>query len=296
MLLDIGDGEKRNMSDRIANRNLVCRKFGKISVLEKIPKQKNKATYYKCKCDCGKEKNIRGTNLTSGRTVSCGCVNKKKNQDCLGKNSRQKSIEAGKWSKYYANRGITFKEFCESHGLTTKIVRARLKKGWSIDRSISTPADDYTRNRLATGKAKGKKLEDWVVKQILKIFDDLTEDDVRRVASSRSGVDILLSEKARNLLPVSFECKNTVEKPGKRAFKQAAKNKYPGTMEAIVWHPPNERYEDTLIMIPGEVFLNFIKENMDSVPSIMIRCLDKNPSGREVIDNLKNMKEKINAK
>lgn len=37
---------------------------------------KNGVTYWKCKCDCGKTKEIAAGNLTGGKTHSCGCLQK----------------------------------------------------------------------------------------------------------------------------------------------------------------------------------------------------------------------------
>lgn len=51
-------------------------KYGYLTVLEFV-KRENKKTYWKCKCDCGKEIIIPITYLTSGDTKSCGCYRKK---------------------------------------------------------------------------------------------------------------------------------------------------------------------------------------------------------------------------
>ena len=40
-------------------------------------KRENRKVVWKCKCVCGKEVEVVSTNLTSGRTKSCGC---KKNE------------------------------------------------------------------------------------------------------------------------------------------------------------------------------------------------------------------------
>ena len=48
-------------------------KFGKLTVIKFDHKEHNRS-YYRCKCDCGTEKVIRGTSLTNGTTKSCGCL------------------------------------------------------------------------------------------------------------------------------------------------------------------------------------------------------------------------------
>jgi hypothetical protein len=49
-------------------------KYGKITVIKRMEKAKNGHIQWLCKCDCGNEKLIVGSSLTSGRTRSCGCM------------------------------------------------------------------------------------------------------------------------------------------------------------------------------------------------------------------------------
>lgn len=51
------------------------RRFGKLTVLEKVVAPKAHAGLFRCKClcDCGKEKIIRAGRLFDKREVSCGC-------------------------------------------------------------------------------------------------------------------------------------------------------------------------------------------------------------------------------
>lgn len=48
-------------------------KFGKLTVIEKTtnPNSKSKRTFWKCKCDCGKESIVSTTDLKSGKTQQC---------------------------------------------------------------------------------------------------------------------------------------------------------------------------------------------------------------------------------
>lgn len=46
------------------------KKFNNLTVIEEL--KKNGAIYCKCRCDCGKEKIIRKTNITRGITKTCG--------------------------------------------------------------------------------------------------------------------------------------------------------------------------------------------------------------------------------
>lgn len=48
-------------------------KFGRLTVVERLNRPNS---IYKCKCECGNEKNVAKNNLLSGRTISCGCLHK----------------------------------------------------------------------------------------------------------------------------------------------------------------------------------------------------------------------------
>lgn len=58
--------------------DLTGQRFGMISVAKKlVEKDNNGKTQYLCYCDCDPEQKhgfiVRGTNLTNGKTTSCGC-------------------------------------------------------------------------------------------------------------------------------------------------------------------------------------------------------------------------------
>lgn len=56
---------------------LTGREFGRLTVLGKDSRVGNgHVAYYRCKCLCGAEKVVRGTQLTSGVTRSCGCLHR----------------------------------------------------------------------------------------------------------------------------------------------------------------------------------------------------------------------------
>lgn len=52
-------------------------KFGKLIVMKDLGLREGKngkrTRYFQCLCDCGKEKEVMGSNLKSGNTRSCGC-------------------------------------------------------------------------------------------------------------------------------------------------------------------------------------------------------------------------------
>lgn len=55
--------------------NLNGQRFGKLTVVERIPTKKGKSRFV-CMCDCGVESIVIGSDLNSGNTTSCGCYKK----------------------------------------------------------------------------------------------------------------------------------------------------------------------------------------------------------------------------
>lgn len=53
--------------------DLVGKRFGKLSVVERLENNSKGNTMWLCKCDCGNMKEALGYDLTHGRTISCGC-------------------------------------------------------------------------------------------------------------------------------------------------------------------------------------------------------------------------------
>jgi len=60
-----------------------------------------------------------------------------------------------------------------------------------------------------SAKAKGRKLQTWVVEKLLNVFKRLTPLDVRSTPMGVNGVDVQLSTSAYRKFPYNIECKNT---------------------------------------------------------------------------------------
>lgn len=54
-------------------RDLTGLRFGRVTVVARAASTKAGAAQWQCLCDCGSMSIARGTNLTSGHTLSCGC-------------------------------------------------------------------------------------------------------------------------------------------------------------------------------------------------------------------------------
>lgn len=67
---------QRERTSKACKKDLSGEKFGELLVLKRISKTGEPALYL-CKCDCGKTTVVRGCNLKSGATKSCGCLRRK---------------------------------------------------------------------------------------------------------------------------------------------------------------------------------------------------------------------------
>ena len=75
-----------------------------------------------------------------------------------------------------------------------------------------------------SGKAKGRRLQQWIMNQILDRFTGLKEDDVTSRSMGCGGEDVLMSPKARAKFPFSIEAKNTERLNLYKAYDQCIDN------------------------------------------------------------------------
>lgn len=61
--------------------DIIGKKFGRLTVLERTNRKCGKVNYYNCMCECGNKKEILKNHLISGHTQSCGCLSKEKSQE-----------------------------------------------------------------------------------------------------------------------------------------------------------------------------------------------------------------------
>lgn len=71
-------------------KNLTGKTFGKLTVIEKLDKNKHGNFTWKCLCNCGNYTNVSGGSLTGGTTNSCGCLVKEINSESCRKRAGKK--------------------------------------------------------------------------------------------------------------------------------------------------------------------------------------------------------------
>lgn len=130
------------------------KKFGKLTVIEKEPYKKGKATIWKCICDCGNEVSVRGYCLRSGKTKSCGCI---RTTDLSGQRYGR-LVVLSLFEKRKRNNGqyrIFYKCLCDC-GNTTVVRSDRLKNGTT--QSCGCISIEKKRNRFFKHGMRGTQL------------------------------------------------------------------------------------------------------------------------------------------
>lgn len=176
--------------------DLTGQKFGKLKVLGQAGKDKWGNFRWLCRCECGQEKIICGTDLKSGKTKSCGCLRKEVTIKRSTKNGHNIKIETSRiydsWRnmiqrctnpnrndyKNYGGRGITvcerwsgengFIHFLEDMGERPKgcsIDRINNNKGYCKENcrwvTPTQQARNTQKNLLQTYRGKTQCLAEW---------------------------------------------------------------------------------------------------------------------------------------
>lgn len=65
---------KKDRISQANSYNLLNRKFGKLTVINKTEERRNKKIIWECQCDCGNITRVRSQDLLTGHIKSCGCI------------------------------------------------------------------------------------------------------------------------------------------------------------------------------------------------------------------------------
>ena len=125
--------------------NLKNKKFGKWTVLSYIGAKK-KNTYWLCRCECGREREVCVAHLNSGMSLSCGCFTGVSKHPAYGIWRGIKTRCYNKSSPNFRNYGAKGIKMCSEWRYNSKSFidwadRNGYRKGLSIERISST--DNY---------------------------------------------------------------------------------------------------------------------------------------------------------
>ena len=103
--LAIDKAKKQGLNN---SKDITGQRYGRLVALF-VSHKKNYRTYWMCKCDCGNEKAVAISQLTSGKTKSCGCLNRELSSERMkGENHPMYGIRGEKHHKWNSN--LTDKE------------------------------------------------------------------------------------------------------------------------------------------------------------------------------------------
>lgn len=174
--------------------NLVGNRYGRLVVLSVVDSEAGTdvPTKWLCKCDCGNTTEVRGCNLKSGGTLSCGCLRREHSskrakrhgqtgtrlyviwQHIIGRCTR-KTDNAFKW---YGGRGVTicaewlnsfeaFRDWAMANGYADKLTIDRIDVNGNYCPencrwvSIAEQQRNKTNNTFVEYDGKCKTVGDW---------------------------------------------------------------------------------------------------------------------------------------
>lgn len=138
---DLGSSPRRTTKGgkQMRGNDLTGKTFGKLYVLGRdMDSEKGKPKWI-CKCQCENVCSVYGTNLTAGRTVSCGCV-RSENARVRMSNKKREKTDGAKKDKPKTDPGVCYNVWCPH--------RNNYKGAWTC-----------TESRYCPGKRTKRKTE-----------------------------------------------------------------------------------------------------------------------------------------
>lgn len=194
--------------------NLIGRRFGRlvaIGAAAPVPRGRKMAARWRCVCDCGEVKDVRGEDLRSGNSTSCGCGQREKARSRLLSHGQSNTQVYKVWAQMkqrctnpnddkfdlYGGRGI---KVCQRWADSFEAFRDDMgprPRGFSIDRIDGDGNYEPGNCRWATAKVQGENTTRtiWVEHggqaMTAKAFADLLGVDPKRLykAMSQRGLD-----------------------------------------------------------------------------------------------------------
>lgn len=112
--------------------------------------------------------------------------------------------------------------------------------------------------KTSSGKAKGRKLQQWLALKIREVFPQLEPDDVKSTPMGVGGADVQLSPAARKVHHWDWECKSHKSFAIYKVMDQAEAN-----AKGIPAVCIKANRKDPLIILREQDFFNLLKEAND---------------------------------
>jgi hypothetical protein len=174
--------------------DLTGKRFGRLIVVKLAPKR-NGSTYWECKCDCGKTKEIFAESLKDGDTRSCGCLQR----DLWFKDLTGERFGSLIARKYDIRNGVAYWECDCDCGKSKEVKSKSLRSGTT--RSCGCLVGKIIRDRWS--RRSKYDIETNIFKRYMRIIEDnhqkgskrraelpmsITIDDLRRQWEKQRGI------------------------------------------------------------------------------------------------------------
>ncbi len=150
----MADQAKRRFTDETGKRH------GTLTVL-RFDEMRKGQPFFVCRCDCGQEVSIRGANLRSGNTTSCGCSRRKSPPTAAGTGSIRMQTLCGRlvWGTVNdsESKEILWLTSCRSCGDMKCYKEERLRKRRGLRCKCYQPTYNSWRNMIERCTCKGHK-------------------------------------------------------------------------------------------------------------------------------------------
>lgn len=172
-------------------KDITGRRFGRLTVIGIAGRDNHRQVIWRCRCDCGKEANVRGYSLRSGNTQSCGCLADERRAETHrkhgGTHTRLYRIWGGMKARcfspnepcypYYGGRGIkvcdewlsfeTFQTWAISHGYRDDLTIDRINVNGHYEPSncrwatLKVQQNNKRSNRVIEFNGESRTLQEW---------------------------------------------------------------------------------------------------------------------------------------
>ena len=109
--------------------------------------------------------------------------------------------------------------------------------------------------KTQSAKAKGRRLQQWFRDLLIEELN-IHPEDIESRSMGAAGEDIMMARSARNIFPMSIECKNQQSVNIWKAYEQAEENS--GDHEPIVFLKRNNT--KPLVLVGAEYFVELYKK------------------------------------
>jgi len=164
--------------------------MNRLTILKELGPNKHRKILVLCKCECGKEKVIVKSSITSGRIKSCGCLRQEKATERIIKiGAKQPGKGNGNWkggkiitsSGYIGLRSYNKNCYIPEHRLVMeKIIGRKLLSNETIHHKNGIRTDNRVENLelWSTKHPKGARVKDLIkyAKEILKLYENIESE------------------------------------------------------------------------------------------------------------------------